>query len=119
HNYGDALKKLPDGLSAESQASAAGLIQKRDALQKEMLSKDVNAQDVYKPQIDALNGQIKKIIDTNKPLNAEVDEDTGETLANQIKQGNETKTENEIPNTEAQTSVANEGTDKNQPTTEI
>ena len=76
-NYKQALDKTPNGLSPDSQASVAGLIQKRTNIEKEAKTKDVTAQSVYKPQIDAINQQIEDIQRTGKPLEHEIDEATG------------------------------------------
>ncbi len=118
HEYADALKETPDGLNPQSEASYAGLVVAKNNLKKEMLSKDENAAIINQPKIDAINGQLQKIIATNKPYEAEVDEVTGQNLADQLKQANEK--ENEVPNTQAQTSTANGEVNKNiQPTEEI
>ena len=121
HDYADALKQTPAGLTPEAEASYAGLVVAKSNLQKEMLLKDPTAQLVYQPKIDAINGQLQKIIETNKPNEVEVDEATGKNYAEQLKQADETKTETEtpIPNTQEKAGTTNEGTGETVQPTEI
>lgn len=79
HDFKDAENKTPNGLSEESKASVAGLIQKRTSIEQEAETKDVTAQPLYKERIEAINNQISDIQRTNKPLEHEIDEATGET----------------------------------------
>lgn len=77
NGYREALSKTIDGLSPEAQASIAGLIQKRTALENEAKTKDKTAQPVYKTQTDAIDRQISDIQRTGKPFEHEIDEATG------------------------------------------
>lgn len=79
NDYGEALKKVPDGLTPESQASVAGLIQKKNNIVEEAKTKDDAFKPAYKEKVDAINNQIADIQRTGKPLEHEVDEATGET----------------------------------------
>lgn len=79
NDYSEALKKVPDGLTPESQASVAGLIQKKNNIVEEAKTKDDAFKPTYKEKVDAINNQIADIQRTGKPLEHEVDEATGET----------------------------------------
>lgn len=78
--FGQTLKKIPDGLSEESKASVAGLILKRDNLKKEAEGKDESANDIHNQEIESINNQIKEIYRTDKPLEHEINPTTGETF---------------------------------------
>jgi hypothetical protein len=73
----EAREKVADGLSDESKASIAGLIQLRDKITEEAKTKDPTQAPAYQQRIDAINEQIAKITETNDPLRFEVDEATG------------------------------------------
>lgn len=75
--YKTALAKTSDGLTPETQASVAGLIQARDNVAAEMATKDPTQRAVYEQKIEAYNKQIEKITKTNNPLKYEIDEVTG------------------------------------------
>ena len=75
--YKTALAKTSDGLTPETQASVAGLIQARDNVAAEMATKDLTQRAVYEQKIEAYNKQIEKITKTNDPLKYEIDEVTG------------------------------------------
>ena len=77
NGYREALNKIPDGLSPESQASIAGLIQKKNNLIEEAKTKDDSFKDFYDTQIKSIDGQISDIQRTGKPLEHEIDEATG------------------------------------------
>lgn len=77
NEFKQALNKTPNNIPPDVQASVAGLIQKRTNIEKEAADKDITAQAVYKPQIDAINQQIEDIQRTGKPLEHEIDEATG------------------------------------------
>lgn len=80
--YNAALSKVnPDGLSEESKISIAGLIQSKENLVKESETKDESVRQPYKDKIEAINLQVQEIQRTNKPLEHEVDDVTGQTLA--------------------------------------
>lgn len=83
-NYNEALGKTTDGLTPEAQASVAGLMQKRNDLQKEMSTKDFTQLQSYQDRIDALNKQIEGITKTNNPFAFEVDDVTGKPLDGNI-----------------------------------
>jgi regulator of replication initiation timing len=76
--FKEALDKTPDTLTPEAQASYAGLVEKKTKLQNEMATKDENSQGIYKPQIEAIDKQLKEIAETNKPV--EFDEVTGDKI---------------------------------------
>ena len=78
--YNAAIQKTSEGLSPETRASVAGLIQARDNLIKEMLTKDETQRQVYADKIDIINNQIKKITETGEPLKYETDDVTGKPL---------------------------------------
>lgn len=77
--YKNALNKTAGGLTPESEASIAGLIQAKDKITEEMGTKDASQHPIYKQKIEALDNQIADIQRTNKPLQHEIDE-TGNTL---------------------------------------
>lgn len=78
--FGQTLKKVPDGLSDDSKASVAGLILKRGNLKKEAEGKDESANDINSQEIESINNQIKEIYRTDKPLEHEINPATGETF---------------------------------------
>jgi hypothetical protein len=82
-NYRDALDKTTEGLTPDTQASVAGLIQSRDKLVTEMTGKDATQIQMYQDRIDALNEQIKKITETNNPFEYEINS-TGQTLNGEV-----------------------------------
>lgn len=84
NGYNEALKKTSDDLTPESQASVAGLIQKRDKLKAEMATKDETQVESYNEQIKSLDEQIKEITKTNNPFEFEVNE-VGEKINGEIK----------------------------------
>lgn len=79
-DYKEALSKTPSGLSPESEALIAGLIQKRTNIEKVAETKDKSPaiQDIYKEQMESLNRQISEIQRTGKPLEHEINEASGE-----------------------------------------
>ena len=97
--YKTALAKTSDGLTPETQASVAGLIQARDNVAAEMATKDPTQRAVYEQKIEAYNKQIEKITKTNDPLKYEIDEVTGNPID---------KVASELPDL----TVPIEGTDK-------
>lgn len=76
--YNNALSKTVDGLTPESKASVAGLIQAKNKLVEEAKTKDNSAKPIYKEKIDAIDRQISEIQKTNEPFKSEIDETTGE-----------------------------------------
>lgn len=81
NGYKEALEKInTKGLSEDSQASIAGLIQAKDNLKKEAETKDESVRQPYEEKIQAINQQISDIQRTNKPLEHEVDDVTGNTI---------------------------------------
>jgi len=84
NSYNKSLEKTSQDLTPETQASVAGLIQKRDNLMSEMSSKDATQIDPYLQQIDAINNQIKGITETNDPSAYEVNDVTGQPLNGEI-----------------------------------
>jgi hypothetical protein len=86
NEYNQALSKTSDGLSPESKASIAGLMQKRKALQDEMSVKDFTQTDFYQKKIDAINLQIQEITKTDDPFSVEVDDITGKKLDGKIEE---------------------------------
>jgi hypothetical protein len=72
--YNGALSKTSQDLSPETQASVAGLIQKRDKLVSEMSQLDPTQVDSYKQQVDSINEQIKNITNTNSPFEFELNQ---------------------------------------------
>ena len=81
-NFKASLEKTNPNLSPESKVSVAGLMQSRDNLVAEMEKLDKTQQAPYQTKIDAINNQIQKITETNKPLDYELDDVTGEPLSN-------------------------------------
>ena len=104
NSYNKSLEKTSQDLTPETQASVAGLIQKRDNLMSEMSSKDATQIDPYLQQIDAINEQIKKITESNDPFAHEVNDVTGQKLdgyipditEQEVVKGND-KTEETVP----------------------
>lgn len=94
--YNEALNKTSQNLTPETQASVAGLIQKRDNLVSEMGTKDPTQVESYQEQIDALNEQIKKITNTNDPFSHETNE-LGQTLNGDIAEAPLQKGVEEVP----------------------
>jgi DNA repair exonuclease SbcCD ATPase subunit len=80
--YNAALDKInPKGLSENSQASIAGLIQAKDNIKKEAETVDESLRKPYDEKIEAINQQVADIQRTNKPFEHEVDDVTGNNLA--------------------------------------
>lgn len=94
--YSEALNRTSENLTPETQASVAGLIQKRDNLVSEMGTKDPTQVESYQEQIDALNEQIKKITNTNDPFSYETNE-LGQTLNGEIAEAPLQKGVEEVP----------------------
>lgn len=78
--FGQTLQTVPPYLSDEAKASVTGLIEKRDNLLKQNEGLDKTAQDLAKPEIDAINNQIKEVYRTGKPQQVEINPTTGTTF---------------------------------------
>ncbi len=75
-----ALQTVSPHLSDEAKASTAGLIVKRDNIVKSSEGLDPTAKEAIKPQIDAIDNQLREIYRTGKPLSVEINPATGETF---------------------------------------
>src|SRR5690348_3866419 len=83
--YKQALDKTPESLTPDTKAQVAGLIQKKDNIQAEAQTKDEATQNIYETQINGINNQIEKEVDSNEPYQHEVDNLTGNTYAEELK----------------------------------
>lgn len=83
--YKQALDKTPESLTPDTKAQVAGLIQKKGNIQAEAQTKDEATQHIYETQIDGINNQIKKEVESNEPYQHEVDNLTGNTYAEELK----------------------------------
>lgn len=84
--YKAALDKTIDGLSPESEAAVAGLIEAKTKLIEEQKTKDDSegTKAYYKEKIEGINQQIDKINNTNKPYAYEIDEMSGNTYKSEV-----------------------------------
>jgi hypothetical protein len=78
--YNRALAKTDPNLSPETQASVAGLIQARDKMVEQSNKLDPTQRSGYDKNIEAINQKIKKITESNKPFEHEVDDITGDPI---------------------------------------
>lgn len=80
NEFTNALKKTHDNSPDNVKASVAGLILKRDNILKGAEGKDKTTQALLKQQTDAIDNQINGIYRTGKPLEHEINPNTGTTF---------------------------------------
>lgn len=78
--FDNTLRKVPDGLNDAAKASATGLIIKRDNIIKNSEGKDKTTQALVKQETDAIDNQLSEIYRTGKPLEHEINPNTGTTF---------------------------------------
>lgn len=76
--YKEASDKVMPGLSPTVHASVTGLIEAKQKLVEESATKDKAVQEYYKEKIDEIDHRIKKIIETGRPYEYEIDEIAGD-----------------------------------------